>query len=40
MTPRDIDQLTSVEYHALWDYVERDVREQEREQRRAARRRR
>lgn len=39
MTPRDVDQLSSTEYHALWDYAESEAREQKREQRRAARRR-
>jgi len=39
MTPRDVDQLSSDEYAALWDYAEREARDQQREQRRAARKR-
>jgi hypothetical protein len=37
MTPRDVDQLSSAEYHALWDYVEREIHEQQRAARRAKR---
>jgi hypothetical protein len=37
MTPRDVDQLTAEEYRAFWDYVEQEVREQERQARRAKR---
>jgi hypothetical protein len=37
MTPRDVDLLTDAEYRALWEYAERDARDQERQARRAAR---
>lgn len=39
MTPREVDQLSTEEYQAFWEYLEADNRELER-QARAARRRR
>jgi len=39
MTPREVDELTTAEYRAFWDYLEAENRELER-QARAARRRR
>lgn len=40
MTPRQVDELSVVEYSAFWKYADRKIRAQEREQRRQARRRR
>ena len=34
MTPRDVDELTSVEYAAFWRYFERENDELKRQQRR------
>jgi hypothetical protein len=39
MTPRDVDRLTDVELRAFWEYAERESRDQQREARKAARRR-
>jgi hypothetical protein len=39
MTPREVDELTSDEYLAFWRYAEQQSREQQREQRKAARKR-
>jgi hypothetical protein len=38
MTPREVDELTAVEYAAFWRYAEREVREAERERRKARKR--
>jgi len=38
MTPRDVDALSDVELRAFWRFAEQDVKRQEREARRAARR--
>lgn len=37
MTPRDVDELTRVEYQAFWRYAEDDARQQARAQRKAQR---
>ena len=37
MTPRDVDQLSDAEYRAFWTYLEDEVREVERQARRARR---
>lgn len=39
MTPREVDELTSDELAAFWRYAEDQSREQEREARKARRRR-
>lgn len=39
MTPRDVDQLTDVEFQAFDDYMVADLKAQERELRRASRKR-
>lgn len=38
MTPREVDELSAVEYAAFWEFLEDDVRERERERKRAQRR--
>jgi hypothetical protein len=39
MTPRDVDALTHDELLAFWRYLEQSIREQDRELKRAQRRR-
>ena len=37
MTPRDVDHLSDAEYRAFWQYFEDEIRETERQARRARR---
>jgi len=34
MTPREVDQLSDLEYHAFWRYAEKEARDAQREARR------
>ena len=37
MTPRDVEQLTDLEYQVFWEVLEDHVRDSERERKRAER---